>query len=109
MQRILAFILGGIIGVVAMLFTLAQQKEKATVLKKKANGFLGRPQSKRKKEAKQKILALLQQQEQITNNDVEKLLNVADSTATNYLEELEQADLITQKGKTGRNVFYTLK
>ena len=109
MRKILAFILGAIIGAVAVLFALGRQKQKAEVLKEKSNKLLNRPQSKKKEQAKQKILALFQQQDQITNNDVESLLGVSDSTATNYLDELEQADLITQKGKTGRNVFYTLK
>ena len=109
MRRILAFILGAIIGAVAVLFALGRQKQKAEVLKEKSNKLLNRPQSKKKEQAKQKILALFQQQDQITNNDVESLLGVSDSTATNYLDELEQADLITQRGKTGRNVFYTLK
>ena len=96
MKKIFILLFGIIIGAVV-------------VFKKRSNDLLNRPQSKRKEQAKQKILALLEQQEQITNNDVENLLNVSDSTATNYLEELEQANLITQKGKTGRNVFYTLK
>ena len=109
MRKILAFILGAIIGAVAVLFALGRQKQKAEVLKEKSNKLLNRPQSKKKEQAKQKILALFQQQDQITNNDVESLLGVSDSTATNYLDELEQADLITQRGKTGRNVFYTLK
>ncbi len=45
----------------------------------------------------------------ITNNDVEKLLNVSDATATNYLQELENEGKIKQVGETGRSVFYKLK
>lgn len=55
------------------------------------------------------ILQLLAQQTEITNNDVEKLLAVSDATATRYLDALEQAGDITQKGKTGRNVYYIKK
>ena len=109
MQRIFALTLGVIIGALAVLFAWGQQKQKAAALKQKSNNLLSRPQSRRKEQAKQKILALFQQQDQITNNDVENLLGVSDATATNYLDELEQEGLLIQKGKTGRNVFYTLK
>lgn len=109
MRKIFTLILGMIIGATAVLFSLGRQEQKAAVLKQKSNDLLNRPQSKKKEQAKQKILGLLQRQEQITNNDVENLLGVSDSTATNYLEELEQTNLIVQKGKTGRSVFYTLK
>ena len=56
---------------------------------------------------RQKILALLETSQKITNDDVEKLLKVSDATATRYLDKLEQAGHIKQNGKTGRNVFYT--
>jgi len=85
-----------------------KSKKRRCLKRNQRNYWIVLSQRKKNKRNK-KILALLQQQEQITNNDVEKLLGVADSTATNYLDELEQADLITQKGKTGRNVFYILK
>ena len=109
MQQILTFVIGTIVGALAVLFAWGQQKQKAAALKEKSSELLKRPQSRRKEQAKQKILALFQQQDQITNNDVENLLGVSDATATNYLDELEQEGLLIQKGKTGRNVFYTLK
>lgn len=55
------------------------------------------------------ILKLLNQQTEITNNDVEKLLAVSDATATRYLDSLEKSGDIAQKGKTGRNVYYVKK
>ncbi len=42
----------------------------------------------------------------IANKDVEKLLGVADATATRYLDELEKKGLLRQVGDTGRGVFY---
>lgn len=60
------------------------------------------PKTKRK----QRILELLETQQQIQNNDVESLLGVADSTATRYLQELENEGKIKQVGSTGRSVFY---
>ncbi|HET7673858.1 MAG TPA: winged helix-turn-helix transcriptional regulator [Candidatus Saccharimonadales bacterium] len=53
-----------------------------------------------------KILSLFKRKKKIQNNDVEKLLKVSDSTATRYLERLEQRGKVTQKG-SGRGTFYT--
>jgi len=58
---------------------------------------------------KEKILALFQTKETVTNNDIEKLLGVSDATATRYLSELEREGKIVQIGKTGRGVEYRLK
>jgi predicted HTH transcriptional regulator len=66
-------------------------------------------QQKQKGENKEKILQELQSKNKITNNDIEKLLNVSDATATRYLEELEKENKIEQIGKTGRSVYYQLK
>lgn len=44
----------------------------------------------------------------ITNNDVEKITQVSDATATRYLEDLERAGMIKQEGKSGRSVKYVL-
>lgn len=60
-------------------------------------------------EGKEKILKFMLGKEQVTNNDVEKLLGVSDSTATRYLDELEEEGKINQVGTTGQGVFYTLK
>ncbi len=42
-------------------------------------------------------------------DNVEKMFGVSDATATRYLDELEKEQKIRQIGKTGQNVFYTLK
>lgn len=46
------------------------------------------------------------QGERITNEDVERILGVSDSTATRYLDELEKEGVLRQVGRTGRHVFY---
>lgn len=56
--------------------------------------------------ALQQVLALFDESDQITNNDVETALGVSDSTAYSYLEELEQRQLIQQMQAKGRGVFY---
>lgn len=65
-------------------------------------------QQKEKQEKKEKILNELQNKQKITNNDVEKLLNVSDATATRYLDELEKQGKIKQIGKTGKHVYYEI-
>ena len=45
----------------------------------------------------------------ITSANVEKLLDVSRGTARKYVNELERENKITQIGKTGRDVYYTLK
>ncbi|MBS3903525.1 MAG: DUF977 family protein [Anaplasmataceae bacterium] len=57
---------------------------------------------------KDKILVLLQENKQITNNLVESTLGVSDATATRYLQELEKEGKVRQEGREGRSVFYTL-
>lgn len=61
-----------------------------------------------KAEAKDEILKLFSAKTEITNDNVQKLLGVSDATATNYLDELEQEGIITQIGKEGRGVKYTM-
>ena len=66
-------------------------------------------QSKRKRKNKKRILEFLRENEKITNNDVERLCRVSNATAERYLDQLEKEGELTQHGKIGTNVFYTLK
>ncbi|MFH1956738.1 MAG: DUF977 family protein [Patescibacteria group bacterium] len=66
-------------------------------------------QAQKKTENKEKILEYFRNNEKIANNDVEKLLGVSDATAERYLDELEKEGKLTQRGKIGQGVFYTLK
>ncbi len=45
----------------------------------------------------------------VTNNIVELLCRVSDSTATRYLQSLEDEKKLKQIGKTGRSVFYEIR
>ena len=74
----------------------------------KEAGAFNTEQSKQKEANKEKILALLREQESVANNDIEKLLGVSDATATRYLNELEQEGKVQQIGVTGRGVGYRL-
>lgn len=68
-----------------------------------------KPSLNPKQLGKEKIIQHVKEEGSITNNGVEKLLGVANTTAYRYLEELEQEGVIEQHGKTGRNVEYRLK
>ncbi|MEE8131868.1 MAG: winged helix-turn-helix domain-containing protein [Candidatus Paceibacterota bacterium] len=61
---------------------------------------------KNKEEAKLKIMNIIERNGRITNDEVEKLVDVSDATATRYLDELEQEGKVSQKGE-GRGVYYT--
>ncbi len=56
---------------------------------------------------KNKIMEMAGSQDEISNDDVQKLLNVSDATATNYLQELENEGKLKQVGAEGRSVKYT--
>ena len=76
--------------------------------RKSVDGLISE-QSTKKAENKEGILEFLQNNKKVTNNDVEKLVNVSHATAERYLDELEKEGKLTQHGKIGQNVFYTLK
>ena len=62
-----------------------------------------------KAERKERILYLFKEKSEITNNDVENLLNVSDATATRYLDELEDEGKIEVFGDSRRNTKYRFK
>lgn len=79
------------------------------IARRKANaGFIAK-QMEQKAENKQKILAFVQANGKIQNNDVEKLAGVSNATAERYLDELEKEGKLTQHGTIGQSVFYTPK
>lgn len=66
-------------------------------------------QQTEKQARKEKILEIIRERESVTNDVIEKMLNVSDTTATNYLQELEREGFIEQLGERGRFVSYRLK
>ncbi|MBL7045902.1 MAG: DUF977 family protein [Parcubacteria group bacterium] len=76
--------------------------------RKSVDGLISE-QSKKKAENKEQILEFLRNNKKVTNNNVEKLVKVSHATAERYLDELEKEGKLTQHGKIGQNVFYTLK
>jgi len=61
----------------------------------------------RKRKKLNKVMTMFLVQEKITNDQVEKLLHVSDSTATRYLAILKKEGKIKQNGRIGKWVYYT--
>ena len=79
------------------------------IARRKTNaGFIAK-QMEQKSENKQKILAFVQTNGKIQNNDVEKLAGVSNATAERYLDELEKEGKLIQHGTIGQGVSYTSK
>ena len=53
----------------------------------------------------EKVLALALRKKKITNDDVQKLLNVSDATATRYLKELVRQGRLKQLGIKSTTVY----
>lgn len=65
--------------------------------------------AEQKEKAKAMILKILAKKKKITNDDVENLLGISNTSAWRYLDELEKEGKIKQVGRTGRSVYYQLK
>lgn len=65
-------------------------------------------QHQQKERRKELIVEYLHHHPSITNNDVETMFEVSDSTATNYLQDLVDEKKIHQQGTQGRGVHYTI-
>src|SRR3989338_5209114 len=61
----------------------------------------------RKERNKNKIMGLFDTKKEVTNDDIQGLLNVSHATAFRYLNELEKEKKVKKHGDTGRGVFYT--
>ncbi len=107
--NILIFVMGTVIGGVAVLYFL---KNKSVVVADKPldvaqdSETLREKQIKEKEVGKQKILELFDSQARVLNDDVQKMLGVSDASATRYLDELEKEGKIKQVGEIGSGVFY---
>lgn len=60
----------------------------------------------KKRENIAKIKSYIKDKDQFTNDDLQDLLKVSDTTIGRYLEELEHDKVIKQVGKTGQSVYY---
>lgn len=63
----------------------------------------------KKRENKEKILALLAERDSASNHDIREALKISDRTVIRYMDELEKEGRVEQVGNTGRGVAYRLK
>ena len=75
---------------------------------KDENRDIIKEQNNEKQRNTEKLKDFITNKEKITNNDVEKFLNVSNATAERYLDELEKEGLLEQVGRTGKHVFYKI-
>ena len=106
---ILTFFAGALLGGFLVWAWLKKKHSAAPSRKDRALATAIEERQERKKERQAKIVQLLQERGQITNREVKALLGVAEATATNYLQDLENTGLIEQIGQQGRFVYYRLK
>ncbi|MFA7253314.1 MAG: DUF977 family protein [Patescibacteria group bacterium] len=99
MNWIIGIIIGIIVGIVATLL----------VSKKKIDEAGMREDDIKKLENLKKIEGFIANKERFTNDDLEDLLKVSDTTIGRYLDELEACGKIIQHGDTGSGVYYTKK
>jgi len=99
MDSYIIFAIGVVVGVVLVRMVMGRKWQSSALVERQAG---------EKAEHRQKILAYLEttKGKQVTNNEIQDLLDISDATATRYLEELEKEGVIRQVGETGRSVFY---
>ena len=86
----------------AVYFMWRQLKNKNTVMNIGIQAIKAR-----KEKNKNKIMELFSNKKEVTNDDIQGLLNVSHATSFRYLDELEKEKKIKKCGDTGRGVFYT--
>jgi DNA-binding IclR family transcriptional regulator len=65
--------------------------------------------TERKNQNKAKVLELLQQKGELSNEELCQALGVSRSSVVRYMDELESENRIEQVGDAGRGVTYRLK
>ena len=70
-------------------------------------------QDVKKRENKEKILALLREgsgeTKELSNSDIRSALGISDRSVVRYMDELEKEGKVEQVGDTGRGVQYRLR
>ncbi len=94
MSNIIYLVAGIVIG-----YTLGRRRDKSGLEVEQASD---------KKKNLESILGLLETNTPLTNNHIEQMLGIPESTVTRYMDELERQGKVRQVGTTGRDVFYEL-
>ncbi len=55
-----------------------------------------------------KVREFIADKEKVTNQEIQKLLNISDATVARYFDDLEKEGIIKQVGETGQSVYYDI-
>lgn len=103
---ILKYIIAGLLLLVAFLISRAGRstRKKVRDICKDVSD-----QTVKKRENKEKILVLLREKGNVSNEDIREHLGVTSRTVVNYMDDLEKEGQVEQVGETGRGVVYRAK
>jgi Fic family protein len=105
MNEIIYIIIGLVVGGVVGFLIGRKGGQKRLEQKHEFNEMNERRAEERQKHLDQ-IMAIFNPGDEITNDKVEHLLHISDTSAERYLDELEKQGKLTQVGKTGKYVIY---
>ncbi len=106
MTLIIIFILGVLVGVVFVWMLKKTRKSKYMF-----GGVLGKINKKKREQVntqKNHILKFMKEHRRISNDEVQELLGISDSTATRRLNALKVEGVIMERG-VGKKIYYELK
>jgi len=105
-MNILIYILSGLVaGIIIGLVIKNRQKIAAASCCAPERGIV-KEQSAEKEKNIAKLREYIQDKDKISNEEIQKLLDVSDATAARYFNELEKEGLIKQVGDIGQGVYY---
>ncbi|MBX4204797.1 MAG: hypothetical protein KW788_01250 [Candidatus Doudnabacteria bacterium] len=97
----IGFVVGGVVG-----FVIGRKGGQVRLEKKQEFNELNERRAEERQKHMDQILAIFNPGEEITNDKVEHLLHVSNTSAESYLDELEKRSKLVQIGKTGQSVIY---
>jgi predicted HTH transcriptional regulator len=65
-------------------------------------------QSEEKEKNLAKIREFIVDKDKVTNEEIQKLLNISDATVARYFDDLEKEGIVKQVGETGQSVYYDI-
>ena len=95
---LLGILAGVIAGIIMALFLRRKRSAAAQLIDENAA---------KKAENLKKVEDFIADKDRFTNDDIQNLLGVSNTTTGRYLDELEAAGKIIQHGDTGKGVYYT--
>ncbi|OGZ63845.1 MAG: hypothetical protein A3A98_00975 [Candidatus Staskawiczbacteria bacterium RIFCSPLOWO2_01_FULL_40_39] len=108
MNSFIIFVVGLVIGAIVVFLVFRNFRNDKTN-EKNTLDLLNQNKAKIVEENEKKILDLIAQKGEVSNDDVQKLLSISDAGATKYMQRLESKGKVVQVGSEGHAVRYKLK